>query len=808
MKLKDCHDCPHKGCDLTTNFVPGVGPVPCDIMMVAEAPGRDEDKARVPLVGASGQKLRALAALIDLDMDKFYRTNVVKRRPTNAQGKNRKPLAREIKSCRGVLGLELAYVLPKIVVALGDTAAKWFDKSVGLKAMHGRARKCRVDLPGGGTWVGLVFYTYHPAAVMHNPMLQATMVQDWRNLREVLDKIDQPLLEREFELETDDSARVLCGQATTIGFDLETTSPKLAGKTIVELMQVVGWSMAIKELDCRDVGEHVYKGVYVPNVPSAFRGILEDPDVKIVCHNTKFEWKKLKENGIDLTNFEDTKIMAWLLQEPSSHLKNLASQRLHYDPITYKQVTGGRDMADIPPEEIVEYGVDDSINALALYGMLQAELQDAGLTELYRDVELPLIPVLGRMERHGIAVDISRAAQAEAEFKTLAGYWQIQAERELGGINLNSRDQLAPALEALGAPITERTDVKNLLKTDENTLVELAESGWRPQLMRALMQRAQFNKLAAFAAGFQTLRLHDGRLHPDFNQCGGDETAREDASESPPGRLSSAKPNMQQIPHHGRGAKGVDYEDHTRRLRSAIVAPDGYRLVAADFAQQEPRICAYVSGDPVLTADFAAGIPIYAPTGEIIYGRPIDKRADPSEWHVSKTFFLAYLYGADFRKLLDIDPYQTEARAKQVTAAIDNRYTRLLQWHGEVKREVRRTGMIVDWCGRRRLIPEAMSRNPYDRAKGYRKAINGHIQNVAATITKQVMLRAHADLVLPGIAELILPIHDEVVFEVPEANVQEVLTWLKTATEGLFPTPLPLEAQVGQNLGAMLEVPL
>ena len=463
-------------------------------------------------------------------------------------------------------------------------------------------------------------------------------------------------------------------------------------------------------------------------------------------------------------------------------------------------------MVDIPPEEIVEYGVADSVNALALNRLLDVELEEWGLEKLYREVELPLIPVLGSMELRGISVDVGRAAQSFAEFSALADFHDFRAASELGDINLASGQQLSTALEEMEAPMMERTPTGRLV-TDENALFKLQQSGWEPELMEWLMKGRQFRKLASFALSMIDLRLPDGKLHPDFNQCGSMEEAGDETSESPPGRLSSSNPNVQQIPHHGRGVKsGPEYEQHTAALRAALVASPGHVLIAADFAQQEPRICAYISGDEQLITDAESGRPIYAPTAAAIYGREISKRDDPSEWMLAKTYFLAYIYGAIWRKLIEIDPSFSETVARRAADSVDSRYKRLRVWHAEVIKFVRKHGYIRDYFGRVRLLPGALSADPQIRAGAYRQAINGLVQNVAATITKLLMLRVYTGLVLPGLAALIATIHDEIVLDVPVENVSAVLEFLKTASDGLFPMNLPLEVQIGDDLGHMEDV--
>ena len=279
-------------------------------------------------------------------------------------------------------------------------------------------------------------------------------------------------------------------------------------------------------------------GVYVPENPHKMAVILEDPRQEVVCHNAKFEVTHLKNNGITLTSFHDTKIAAYLLGLPSTHLKDLAVQELGLTPITYSEVTDGKDMSELTPEEILDYAAADADNTLRLWYELRTRLERNLLYSVYEDIEMPLIPVLSDMERCGVQVSIGQAIDAISFFENKMIQAEARAHEEIPlTVSIGSPEQLARWLEVQGAPILKRTEGKGLLATDENTLRSL--NGWREETINAILDYRMFRKLSAFPKKFIELSAWDGALHPNFNQGGYYEESSDTSGSAPAtGRLS------------------------------------------------------------------------------------------------------------------------------------------------------------------------------------------------------------------------------------------------------------------------------
>jgi DNA polymerase-1 len=579
-----------------------------------------------------------------------------------------------------------------------------------------------------------------------------------------------------------------------VGFDYETTSPKHAAW--IHDAEIVGYSVSTKSREA----------LYIPSKPPP-----EMFDHRLVCHNAKFEITQSRHIGHEIENFEDTKLAAYMLGYTTTGLKDLTKQLLGVDPITYQEATGGKDMSEMPPSEIVAYAAGDADHTLRLWAILSDSLRRNGLYGLYEDVEKPLVPILASMEARGILVDRVAAEDAAQYFEQTLGSARFDAHlkgRIPWTINVGSADQLGPWLKDQGAPIKEYTEVKKLPTTNANHLRWMAEEGWRPDIIALLLDYKEKKKLHGFPVGFLDKSEWDGLLHPSINQCGYYEEgadADKDVKGSPAtGRLSMSTPNLQQIPHHGRG-KGVEYEGYGEMIRRCLVARPGYTFMLADFAQQEPRILAVVANEPALLADFDAGIPIYAPMGEAIYGRTISKSTDQSEWHVAKTFFLALTYGADWDKLVEIDPRLTKLQAKAGYAKVAKRYRGLKAFGDGVKEELHRYGYVRDYFGRVRWLPGVFSPTRPSREASYREAINMKVQGPAATITKIAMRRAYEETADMD-AHLLFTTHDEVGLEVKDELVREVAPILARMGEGLMPIDLPVEIKVGRNLGELEDI--
>ena len=792
----------------------GEGPTPARIMVVGEAPGEREDWSGHPFFGPSGIRLNVLLSLLGVAREDVYVTNVVKHRPP----KNATPKAAYQHACKPYLVQEILSVQPELILCMGGTAIKTIIGDVSVTQEHGFPRRVRIPYISETTpaleraalgrgpvksspvshYSVVAVPMFHPAFTLRNPDLWPVLAEDFLRLPTRLGQVDtDPDVRPDYTFVT--------GQRhvppySTIGFDVETTSPKRAGRFMVHEADIVGYSTATTP----------FRASYFPGTPRrepiGARLALEDERVRVVCHNTKFEYVQLARLGITLTSWEDTKLAASLLGYESTHLKHLTRQVLGEEPITYSQATGGKDMGELDPRDVAEYGAADSDHTLRLWHIFERELDAWGLRQLYEEVEKPLIAVLARMEMRGIQLDRPAAYRAAAYFDKLADKAE-QACIEAGfptELNLRSRDQLAYWLEENKAPITERTEAKQQFKTDNETMLGLGRTGWMPDFVTAYADFVEKTKLASFPKLWLKLADPDGVLHPSFSQAGHYEETSEKAGAAPvSGRLACLNPNIQQIPHHGRG-KPVEYEEYGAILRRCFVARPGYKYVAWDISQQEPRVTAIVAPEPAMLTTFEQGVPVYSPMAEVIYNREIDKRVDLREWHTTKTFFLASVYGCEWTKLVEIDPDMDTQQARVASKMFADKYKGLARYGKRVALELQDYGYVRDYFGRVRWFPGWYSPRNSDREAALREAINTKIQGPGATITKIILNRF--DEAMEGLdAHLIMTVHDEIIAEIAEQDVPEALIRAETLGDNIMPIEMPLEAQVGDNLGDITE---
>lgn len=752
-------------------YVGGVGPKTARIMLVGEGPGREEERKGVPFVGRVGKRLDTLLKLTPWQRGDVYLTNVLKHRTSVT---NRKPKVSEVRACSPILLAELDEVRPEVIVTLGDTAAKFFDPTIKLEAKdHGLSR--RISFHGRDY---ILVPMYHPAFSLHNPSVYAEIIQDFKRLHWEVEHVDRPDVPV-YPVQTGPECRAIVSPESIIGFDLETTAPLKGTKRKrldVTRVEIIGYSYATAG------GE----AGYVVGPPHDISPLLGGMSVAKVCHHAGFEFGVLRRAGITLDNYEDTKLAAYLLGHRNTGLKSLSRQVLGVDPISYDEIADKEvGLVNVPPDEIAQYAAPDAINALGLWRVFEPELKRFGLDRLYYDVELPCVPVLVGMEERGVGLDTTAARAVLEELELALEHAAVDAcVAGLGRYSVSSNDEVARGLEALGAPLKKRTESKRLLITDEATLMSVR--AWNPTLIDAILAYRGIRKLIGYVNSYLDLVGEDARLHPDWNQAGHVEELVDLSAGAPvTGRLSCSAPNLQQVPHHGVDA---GWES---KIRGLIVARPGHILVSGDISQEEPRIAALITRDKQLNADFAAGVPIYAPIGEQIYGKPIGKHTHPKEWHEAKTVFLALCYGADFAKLIEIVPTLSVDDAKRIMRALHERYAGLTSLVSRTAVELRANGFIRDIFGRVRWFPAYFTS---DRQEALRQAVNFKIQGPGGTIIKRCLKRV--DDALPG--SIIMCIHDDITLEVPVEREQEARRVLTEMTEGMYPgLVLPVDVHAG-----------
>ena len=734
------------------------------IMVVGEAPGYNEDKQGRPFVGDSGKYLDALLELSGIKHSDCYITNICRCRPPN-----NKITAKGIKFHRPFFEAALREAKPAMVIAVGATALSYFRSKPKLTACHGRPF---VWTDSGSNPV-VVFPTFHPAYAMKNGSIWPLLYNDFLSLGS---PNELEVVEAKYKLGTDEEAAEIMRRYGVVGFDIETTDTLHEGVFYPHLQRCLGYSVSWAP------GE----SMYVPNFPGPTIADILQGDVVKVCHNAKFEYQVLLNHGIELRSFEDTKLKAYLLQYPTTHLKDLSMQVLGVQQLQLEDVRKGRPTSEVTPEEWLPYAAADADVTLRLNAVFDKRLREEGLEELYRRFELPLVNILARAERRGIQID--GLGLVADRLRGKLGIVEGQIREIIDVVNLNSKQQVAAALQAVGVRLTEKTP------TGRPKLNKAAVAGLRHPVIPLLQTYWQTRDyLNDFVEKLPRIAV-DGVLHTSINQAGTWEERGDKTRESPvTGRLSSSGPNLMQIPKRDAAL--------AREIRSCFKARPGYVLMSADISQEEARLMAVVSGDGRMQEEFSGDADVYVPIAAAIKGGPLVSAHEVAEYgieyrHVAKTAFLARQYLGGPRKLVETFPGLTMSTAYDIMRRFDSTYPGVAAFHRRIEGEVTKTGFSTTLFGRKRWLPGIWQRQTKQEA--LRQAVNMPIQGTAADILKGSILWLVERL--GGLdAYFLFPVHDEVVLEVREECVREVQSIVGKMTEWVEFCRLPVEVKIGKT---------
>lgn len=476
----------------------------------------------------------------------------------------------------------------------------------------------------------------------------------------------------------------------------------------------------------------------------------------------------------------DAELAAYLLNpvRRTFETTDLAREKLACDIPEYGAIAGvGRDrrpFAEIELQQAAAFMGATAACAAEVAVRLEPELAAQGLERIYRELELPLVPILARMERIGIRLDseaiVAYGRELEKQLEAL-----LQRCYEAAGhpFNVGSPKQLAQVLfEELRLPVIKRT--RTGPSTDHEVLEKLAE---QHELPRAVLEYRALAKLKnTYVDQLPLMVGKDGRLHTTFDQ-----------SNTATGRLASSDPNLMNIPIR---------TEEGRRIRRAFIADPGYVLLSADYSQIELRILAHISGDPILIDALRSGADVHNRTASQVFGVP-EEAVTPDQRRIAKMINYAVAYGLSAYGLstrLDIPA----ADASAIIKAYFERYAGVKSWIERVIAEAKADGFVSTIEGRRRFLPDLRSRNPNLRQAAERAAINMPIQGTAADIMKRAMIRLDEALRRSeSRARLLLQVHDELVLEVPEGEEEATAAIVREAMEGAASLQVPLVVDVG-----------
>jgi DNA polymerase-1 len=514
------------------------------------------------------------------------------------------------------------------------------------------------------------------------------------------------------------------------------------------------------------------------------RPLLEDAGIRKLGHDLKFDLIVLARHGIRLAGLEfDSMLASYLLDatRPGHPLEETSLEHLGYKALTEEDVCGrgakAVPFARVSPASLLIFAGERADLARQLSNRLAPLLVTDQLEEVYRQLEMPLVPVLAEIERVGIRIDgPALAAQSQHIEQALAEYtariWELAGEQ----FNINSPKQLGEILfEKLQLPATKRTGRTRSTSTAAEVLEELALTHELPRLVlewRALM------KLKGTYIDALPLMVHPqtGRVHTCFNQA-----------VAATGRLSSSDPNLQNIPIR---------TELGREIRRAFIADAGHVLISADYSQIELRVLAHMAGEPALIEAFRSGEDIHDRTALQLFGANSGLSRHELRSR-SKMVNYAVLYGkTPFTLAKDINV--TQEAAQEFIDAYFHGFPKVRIFIDEMLEDARRSGVVKTMFGRRRLVPNLLSRNFQMRAQSEREAVNMPIQGTAADILKRAMIDLHGELTRRTLrTRMILTVHDELLFEAPKEEADEAAVLVRQHMESAVQLDVPLEVDVG-----------
>ena len=522
-------------------------------------------------------------------------------------------------------------------------------------------------------------------------------------------------------------------------------------------------------------------------VIQTFKPMLEDEAIPKYGQNIKYDMIVLAHYGIHLQGVAFDSMVASYVLNPSkrSHsMDNLAEEYLNYRTITYHEVVGkGAKQTTIdmiPVENVTTYAAEDADVTLKLTNILKPQVKENQLQQLYQDVELPLIDVLVTMERHGVKVDTAMLKTLSAEFtEKMKGLQQEIYQLAGQEFNINSPKQLGPILfEKLQMPFAKKT--KTGYSTNVDVLTDLARAGY--ELPGKILEYRQVSKLRSTYSEALPKQINPktGRIHTSYNQ-----------TVTATGRLSSSDPNLQNIPI--RTAEG-------RRIRQAFIPEEGNLILSADYSQIELRILAHVTGDEELLKAYQHDEDIHTKTATQLFGLPASEITSNMR-REAKTVNFSVIYGISaFSLSKDLDIPRSEAQ--RYINEYFTLYKGVKQYIEDTIELTKKQGYVTTLLNRIRYIPEIHSKNKNIRQFAERTSANTPIQGTAADMIKLAMIAIHKKLMndYPDV-KMIIQVHDELVFEVPEQRADEIRALVVTEMESVLDlqVPIKVDAHYGKN---------
>jgi DNA polymerase-1 len=575
--------------------------------------------------------------------------------------------------------------------------------------------------------------------------------------------------------------------AKTFAFDTETTGldPMTANLVGISLSPAAGEAYYIP---VGHIGLEAIAQLPLEEVIAKVKPIMEDKSLGKLAHNGKYDMEILAQYGVTVNNLSfDSMVAAYLLGEKSMGLKALAFARLAVEMTPISDLIGaGKKQIPMSQVEIArttDYACADADMTFRLAKLLEADLRQQNLWKLFAEVELPLVPVLLHMERAGVALDSGLLREMSQRLGEQLNRVEKDIYENVGHqFNINSPQQLSQVLfEELG--LTPARKTKGGYSTGAAVLEELL--GAHP-IIELILDYRQLSKIKStyIDALPGLINPKTGRLHTSFNQ-----------TRTTTGRLSSSEPNLQNIPVRGELGKEV---------RRAFIAPEGSLLLSADYSQIDLRALAHLSQDKSLTSAFRHDEDIHNTTAAQVFGvEPSQVTAEMRR--VAKTVNFGVIYGMSDYGLEQATGLSRQEAAQFINAYFE-KYPGVKSYLESTKEQARKMGYVQTILGRRRAIPEINAQNRQVREAAERMAINMPVQGTSADIIKVAMINLEREIAKRQLeSKMLLQVHDELIFEVPAAEVKEMgqlaAELMSSAIE--LNVPLKVAIKTGPNWGEM-----
>ncbi len=580
-------------------------------------------------------------------------------------------------------------------------------------------------------------------------------------------------------------------ESSVIAFDTETTS--------IDQMQaeLVGISLAVSGEGGYYIPVGHKEGTQLPleQVLAALKNPLTDPSIQKIGHNIKYDYILLARAGLKAHPLSfDSMIAEWVINPSSRNLglKKLAWVRLNQSMSEIESLIGkGKSqitMAEVAIQDAAKYAVEDAVMVLLLQPLLEKDLIRVGSLDLYNQIEMPLVSVIASLEMEGIGLDKKflqdMSLQLEEELQKLEGKIYQAVGHEF---NLNSPKQLSEALFStldLSPPNRKSKTPSGYYSTAADVLEKLKDDHIVPVWVMKYREYAKLKSTYVDALQDQ-VNPDTQRVHTSYNQTG-----------SVTGRIASSNPNLQNIPIR---------TELGRMVRKAFVAAPGFSLIAIDYSQIELRVAAHMAGDQAMLKAFREGQDIHTATAAAIHGVPLNEVTDQQRRDAKATNF-GLIYGMSAYGLTQSTDL-TLAEAETFVETYFERFPGIRDYLDKIKKQAKDKGYVETLLGRKRYFPGLASTTNYNlRRREEREAINAPIQGTAADIMKLAMIKVAEKLGKSGLsARMLLQVHDELVLEAPDQEVDQTIELVQSCMENVYSLDIPLttEARYGENWGTL-----